>query len=333
MGQVWDILDVDGMRLVGGSMKLGEFFWEGDFWHVEALRVPASDLKIDELLRGPVNPQRASLLFRLSVELFDAIVTEVFDDNQEISDNYPFLCLAVTCKIALSHTRKRILECHRRTYSPLALHRLICLGEYTRVLPQGMLNADEIQEILEFCEKQRERYGPEECAPPGQVDLSSFAREYYLECREGLREYRRRSKADELSPMDASLLAAVASGYFPKDQPWALCNVTNREYIREAAAVDLCRGLPVPKDTMDPPELWHFILATICWSQDSSIALQTSKKDAKKLAQGRWAGGRLAIVLQDRMDEEAGSGPAWTDVTDEVGALVKRLWKRYCREA
>ncbi|KAI0780570.1 hypothetical protein BD413DRAFT_5677 [Trametes elegans] len=143
MGQSWMLIDLDVQEIIGGQGKLGEWFWSrGDM--LESLKVPPSSLKIDTLLKGPVEAQNFSLVHRLPLEVFDFVVDNLIGTK----DKFGFFSLAVTCKTILCLLRKRILTWQRQhSRSTRVGHRIICVGEYAEMFPPGVQTTEELQQL------------------------------------------------------------------------------------------------------------------------------------------------------------------------------------------
>ncbi|EIW60248.1 uncharacterized protein TRAVEDRAFT_70691 [Trametes versicolor FP-101664 SS1] len=330
MGQCWELVDLDGEVIVGdyGGGKLGEWFWENQWGIMDAFRVPVYGARVDELLQGPMTEQPACVLLRLVQDNFNLILDELAK-----KDYVALLCYAVTCKAALAGCREYIIAHQRRHCRPLlAGHRLVCIGEYANrpwKLPPEMLTDEEVDEL--------EAYGRSHQELPC---LFYYAQHYFdrlpshelgfrsddaLRALDGV-AYRRR----RWHPQDWALVQSVARPCYPEDRPWALCNLLTLEYVREDAAVQLCESLPDnpsrwSRGEKERPTFWHFLLANICWSPDPTSSMPYNEDD---LTQGRWAGDWFEVTLLENLrpastDDEN----QWTDVTDEVGALVKRMWE------
>ncbi|KIM36805.1 hypothetical protein M413DRAFT_448932 [Hebeloma cylindrosporum] len=160
--------------------------------------------------------------------------------------------------------------------------RVICLGDYARSWPDGV--------VIENFSLENCKVAPEERSQWDQQQLY----------RESCTKY---------GQLDYGLKPAIS---YPNDRIWALRNITKKLYVRSD-------GIPTIDDKnnltyyehnglQSLPGFGQVLLTNILWSDDDSTAMEFSD------VRGSWAGDKLDIRLFDDVAEEFREG-GWKDIS------------------
>ncbi|KAI0822758.1 hypothetical protein BC628DRAFT_1292058, partial [Trametes gibbosa] len=136
-------VDLDDRVWFEGAGKIGDWFWCSAGLTLETLRIPCTNDKIESLLIGRFNHQRAAPLLRLPPELLHEIIVTLNPTHAYAPAVFLF---ATTCKLALALARPHIIRLQRRHYAPLAGHRLVCIADGPGTLsecPAGLFTPTE----------------------------------------------------------------------------------------------------------------------------------------------------------------------------------------------
>ncbi|KAI0723876.1 hypothetical protein C8T65DRAFT_825010 [Cerioporus squamosus] len=331
MDQNWVAVDLDERACLRSGGKLSELFWSDSESIIDALRLPSTDETIDYILEGRSAVQH-SPLFLLPPELLD----QIFQEINISSGTYDarLVLIALTCKALLACARRHIVRLQTRRHAPLAGHRLVCIGEGATALEDyrpGVLAPTDVK-ILRTPYWDTPVQADE--ADDGEADNLSLYAHATTRCFRcsfqvsGLSTpsslldlIYRPSAVSRMSMEDFVRFQAltapshgVAGADTSQGPPWALCNLTKREYVYA--------------DHSDASiTLWQMLLACICWTscrRGSETAANSSEQCGAALCRGRWAGDRFAIRTLD----STWTGTGWSDATCEVSRLVKNLQAR-----
>lgn len=102
-----------------------------------------------------------------------------------------------------------------------------------------------------------------------------------------------------------------------------LCNISKRQYVRQAAPDDLCSRRDdnsAPFRCLAKTTLGHALLPQICWSSDASISMQN-----ESLYQGPWVGNRFEVISSDDLERQKDFSE-WVDVSNDIVVLLDGLW-------
>ncbi|KAI0636610.1 hypothetical protein C8Q77DRAFT_1030299, partial [Trametes polyzona] len=119
-------VDLDEHVWLDGAARLDDWFWNSTGLALEALRVPCSNEKIENLFTGAFDRQRRAPLLRLPPELLHEIIRAL---NPTDAYAPAVLLFATTCKLALALAHPHITRLQRKHFAPLAGHRLLCLPD------------------------------------------------------------------------------------------------------------------------------------------------------------------------------------------------------------
>ena len=164
---------------------------------------------------------------------------------------------------------------------------IICLGDYHKDLPAGMLTTSEQEEL--------EKAGDEEDG----MELYSFAN-YQYQYVDGI---------DGCNRLEQN------------GQNWVLCNLSKHEYVREEAIKVNSFDRGGNSYPIEEIGLGQVVLSRICWSTDDSCAMRY-KEDIHR---GVWAGNRFDITTIDQFKLVDGE-KEWKDVSDEVIKEMTEIW-------
>ncbi|KAF9066096.1 hypothetical protein BDP27DRAFT_1424234 [Rhodocollybia butyracea] len=272
MGQYWDLINVDKLKAFGWG-KMGEFFWRENMNVIDRLSTPVNPTEWPRLILNedkrlvPVT-QTATLLTKLSTELLAAIAKELLE-----KDFLDLLSFAMTCvkiwevteDIRFEYLRFRLQE---RSW---AGSRIICLGDYARDLPQGLLSEEDMEELEEMAEEMEEK-GEE------ITDVSLLNRSLIMEDRRpwgasgeelipGFRHILARREYRHTSPLGKTWLSLdlkhftlrCAPSTSPKDR-WMLRNLTKKEFV-------------IRSTSGTSEGFMQVLLSLISWSFDYSVSM------------------------------------------------------------
>ncbi|KAI0807786.1 hypothetical protein C8Q74DRAFT_89717 [Fomes fomentarius] len=361
MSQKWIVVDLDERACLHGGGKLGEWFWSNPASILDALRVPHTHDRIDNLLAGRTAVQHAPL-FRIPFDLIDDIFVHITITSG--AQDSRLLLLALTCKTLLAGARRHIVRLQTRQHAPLAGHRLICIGDRARTpedYPAGLLTTGEVNMVQESTARLQSsssrgsesesdysdghttggttslyahaiarwwRYSYRRPCILGCVGLGATSTSAGIVGSAALMDLLYRPSAvSRMSKGDFALFQTLTAPYgMESASTTVLCNLSKNEYVRaEACArVELGDrdGKPALAET-GSGTLWHILLACICWSPSNITNM--GYEGGVGLHSGRWAGDRFAITTLESM-VQLEDGAVWTEITLEVTQLVEDLW-------
>ncbi|KAF9073888.1 hypothetical protein BDP27DRAFT_1416955 [Rhodocollybia butyracea] len=294
MGQDWNLVNVDKLRAFGYWGKMGEFFWD---------ERPG----VIDRLSTPVNPAEWPCLFTTG------------RPNSHAFDKVAYRTLASDCqKFRFEYLRFRL---QRRSW---AGSRIICLGDYARDLPQGLLSEEEMEKLEENADEMEEEgeditdvsllnrslmvYQAQAASPWAGEELISSTRSRLTFRHKGFWEATPVARAWlSLDLKDFTLRRAQSTS--PEDR-WMLRNLTKKEFVIKSKG-GTSEGFT------------QVLLSLISWSDDPSVSMVCDEADAEQLIRGPWAGDRIDVTLYSLHEQKKNTG--WKNVTDEVLKLVKRL--------
>ncbi|KAF9075690.1 hypothetical protein BDP27DRAFT_1358335 [Rhodocollybia butyracea] len=280
-------------------------------------------LSLDSSL-APVT-QTATLLTKLPIELLLEIAKELKGDFLDL------LCFGMTC-VKIWEVTENIRFQYLRFILQKRIwagSRIICLGEYARDLPQGLLSEEDMEKLKEkLKEKPRIQNRRRRVAELGDVteDDSEIEDEMKKEDIADVTLLRlvtsdssrlRTWELVDAGPVARAWLSLDLSTFTLRRAPstspsdcWMLRNLTKKEFVIKSQG-----------GTTDG--LLQVLLSLISWSNDSSLSTRFDETDAEKLIRGPWAGDRIEATLHSL--HEHGENPDWKNITDEVLKFVERL--------
>lgn len=240
-------------------------------------------------------------LLRLPLELLAEII-------QSCEEFYDALALVMTSKmlyaVGFTIIQRRITE----IAGPSAGNRVICLGEYNEwPLPTGKWGQPESTSAYD---KYGNRYIP-----------SAFCA---ILAWPGTQEY----QTNGISP-SSDALKRIMQVREPDVQALILCNLSKREYIDGAKAIEMLTLDDLANDIDDL--LGAILRCRICWSSHVSSGL--SSRYNVNLNQCAWAGDHFEATTKDRLASiEPLKGcvhEEWKDVTEEVLKETEKIFRTY----
>lgn len=225
--------------------------------------------------------------------------------------------------------------------------RLICLGFYTPDLdfPESIAPfvKQEVEDFLENHDVPSEwdcdSVDDEDRGLFKLIASETYGRNWYLEVGpiqvvSWDEEYELRQMIPTTATDNNAFMRAFSNILWPNrwdkvEMPLALCNLSKRQYVREAAVEDLVTALKARKDKNSTekgygpmPTLWQALLFQICWSSDPSVAMSCTHD----IHRGAWAGDRFEVNYLDEL-EKAEDFADWVDVSEEVVCILDDIWE------
>ena len=119
----------------------------------------------------------------------------------------------------------------------------------------------------------------------------------------------------------------LRSRYFPHGRRWVLRNLTKKEYVyAHAFTSDSGRGGGI--DRPHARHEWGFSLGTLivvrtCWSDQEDSSMEGLD------VQGKWAGDRFDIVVEETLMKDIARGEMWLDVSYREWEMMVMLYKKH----
>lgn len=250
---------------------------------------------------------------------------------------------------------RRIQDLYQEEWAPWKGHRLICLGDYVKDLPDHLNNAESLCELATTV-----GYSYRDCHVWFEADASEKWTERLLKLAQGIYQNCVEVERNFHLQTDYELLKDVRS--VPGAKAWVLNprvydppNKPQRypRYVEPYGSDE--EDSEEVEESLEPPErvmvlrnlskqvymrsdtlpftnydsVWGFgraILSHICWSTDSSVSMICDND----IHRGVWAGDRFDVVELDDLgagtEEIELSG--WKDMTSEVREELITLWKK-----
>ncbi|KAF2805127.1 uncharacterized protein BDZ99DRAFT_113589 [Mytilinidion resinicola] len=210
--------------------------------------------------------------------------------------------MAMTCKYLFLTYQEDVKGILEKQLSPWAGDRLICLGDYARGHPDGILTVEEDEELI------RQEFTLYDCMD--RYSAHAGPDRFIGEMTERLVFGGRRSTL-------WSRMIGTAYDRWPADGvTWILRNLDAKEYVRQEGFKQLSKstdGGPFIR-----PVGFEFVIASrVCWTDDPFGTSRITNMH------GEWAGNRFDVTTLERMEE--GFEASWKDVSAAVMKQVKNL--------
>lgn len=98
--------------------------------------------------------------------------------------------------------------------------------------------------------------------------------------------------------------------WYPTDRPWALCNVSKRQYVLASAIGNLTDNITEGPFVQSD---WNLGNAVVVLAAESGLGF------AKQRCEGLWAGDRVQICTVESVEG------VWEDVTGDVVPMIGRF--------
>jgi hypothetical protein len=107
--------------------------------------------------------------------------------------------------------------------------------------------------------------------------------------------------------------------FLPRNEPWILRNLTNKQFVRSEA-------IALKPEFIHGPDInvigfGEVLLLRICWSSAPAVGME----DPTNICRGVWAGHRFDITTLARHQKETGDEDDWVDVSDEVAEEIATI--------
>ena len=227
---------------------------------------------------------------------------------EEIDDMHDAIMLGLTHDTLMLIGWKHIRALVLRKTTPWAGGRIICIGDYAKDLPEGLISEEEQEELLHLgCEN-------DEPTPTETFDLYQISYDKFRNTSgHFMVKYHRLTG---LSSKERQILYQITTPEYEWEQGWVLMNLSAMEYVTSKAASGILRS-------MDPDDACCFgqlILSRICWSSDDSTSIAFNGP----LHRGVWAGHRFRIVTTDVFNTRfSGKEEEWKDVSVEAAKWLE----------
>ncbi|KAH9899414.1 hypothetical protein C8Q73DRAFT_638999, partial [Cubamyces lactineus] len=313
-------INIDNRESYSGSgRKLGEWFLQDHHNDLLELLRAKAPMGIEKKLTDGKNAVQHSTLFKLPTEILDMVVAELRGDDALFN-------FAITCKAIFVIAERHLVKFYEELFPSWRDCRIICIGD-------SMGDEDEL---------------------PAGI-LTESEREKQISCYSTLVETVKNDRFEQLKHFQSDTGSAALwkkrawgpHGYTsmaPDATFWAdiwmlgglhqhaeqvsttsqvdrevLCNVSKREYVRDLALYDP----EIPQCVT----LAHALITLICWSRSADYALAYNIQAVRDMKRGRWAGDRFRIETEDALADLKRQGEDWTDITEEVGVVLRHLVK------
>ncbi|CCM04107.1 uncharacterized protein FIBRA_06267 [Fibroporia radiculosa] len=242
-----------------------------------------------------------------------------------ICDNFDRLLDAISFGLAntilFSIAQKKIHKLQCAKYACWVNSRIICLGDHTddNDLPEGMMTKAELEAIHKRAELSDD-FDPDDICNLYDAACVTFRERsspqtffwiYHCEFSSDLS----RSEHKEFQ----RLYEPVYEIEGDKTGPWALCNLSKREFVRADATAKVTGAKSMGPFIASKINLGTVLISQICWSSDDS----TASSYERPIHRGAWAGDRFVITTLDRLEASS----EYKDVSNTVLAVLTGFQK------
>lgn len=316
MGQYWKILDIDRREILpnGNGLKLWQIVNSNTTQQLVHL------LARPTFLQQEVADGTRSLTVRAgptsNVGRFRQLPNEILITITGFLVDLDAILLGLTCKAMWLSMHARLQEALVTDAAPWSGHRIITLGDYADVHPPNMLTGAEETELRQFYFENK-RDDDDENDEGQSLELGAlydYVSEKYAEAKRGLL---RLAVEAFLDPTEAALLRTLVRplyNFIDDEDGYVLRNLSQHEYVRGNALVELCGGKDKSSQPfVEPIGFGQLIALRTQWTDDPSGTIGPLKGD--------WAGDRLDIVLTKTLQRE-GRGEVWRDVSKDAVSML-----------
>ncbi|KZV64528.1 hypothetical protein PENSPDRAFT_668987 [Peniophora sp. CONT] len=220
-----------------------------------------------------------------------SLPTELLDIIFERLDIIDAFCLGVTNSLLTSISWRHICGKRDAQVSRWAGNQIICLSDYADDMPASL---DSDKRDITFAMASRFT----SVGTVRKIGIPNVALcDVVLERMSNVHDIKR-----------CGTLLGATEPWYPTDRPWALCNISKRQYVLAEAV-----GMLTDNVTEGP-----FVQSD--WNLGNAVCVLASCSNrGRQRAEGLWAGDRMQIV------ETASLREGWEDVTTPVVPLIGRF--------
>ncbi|KIM36819.1 hypothetical protein M413DRAFT_448943 [Hebeloma cylindrosporum] len=175
--------------------------------------------------------------------------------------------------------------------------RIICLGDYSRSWPDGVVSAADFLEPI----------ADEDWQDPTKCPSGYFS-----------------SSCNAVRSVDFGHEKLAA---YPEDEVWLLRNISKKLYVRSDGIPANNTGYHLTyeghRGLQRYPGLGSVLVANIGWSEDGSTAMPWC---GCELTTGSWAGDRIDVCLMDHVIEVM-SQERWKDISRQEAVKLHGIWR------
>lgn len=288
-------MNVDKWRLIPRAGSLIKSLSDEEYWQsAELLKrvhplLPTPELQelntaILANAKNPRDPAAGLGKLALPLELLE-IILELIEGPSDIA------CLCGCNKTLWAIGYKYLVKASQAYPNNWQGDRILCLGDRSDDLPEGLL------------------------APEEQKELEKLERKYHFRPTGRILTFMCQRAIPRSPPGNHWTVRPDEFDVY--DGRWILCNSSKRQYVRADTVREIAG---------DAVNLGDVLLSQICWSSCPDIGISGYEGDVHR---GLWAGDRFLITTLDELkDDQLEHEGIWQDMSGDVMQKVLEIWRR-----